>query len=554
MAGPSPSPVFEPNEIDDIPDQLETLGKAQKKAVLARTIELARELAPLARLVTLKSNASPLDRAFERLARKERFLPLEGITRLSTGLRLPAARQWRRDRSLRDALYVLYRLQIAKTIVSELSDEGIDVPLAFVLTVFRREGGFAVPLGLEDLRLGVVPPPMPAPNWPLTNNFLGPHFSFHLEKESPPWVIYGPLIRGVRERIESRAQVLTALARLTPPSDALIWLGAAKQAAFTLYLLLVGGLDYMTAGVAWPGFGGYENQRLIFRYIYARNRVGIRPALFLADVLSDGDQVFRDIARVDAAGFRAGTLPPTALTLLLRGIGEEQQHYVVPARASVFTTAIVKESVVALESMRKIPLWCGGKAFDPPLPAAVAYIRYNGGDVNFTMMVLNLLDRVLNGSSLSSPRLTRNPAAKLRNGLAEFRRSRNPEVWTILDEWKEGTEDTTFLKSELIRKGFQWRKALLEDAEGGMTSLPGPSELRFRGDLNSRGRMETALPLLEALTEKKLWPAFLDVMVSPTGTGKRPWIGHSPERIGNEVGLNVLRFYYTIRGYETVFR
>ncbi len=555
MARAPASQIFEPVAVDGIPARLQALTRAQREAVTGRALGLARELAALVRLVTLKHGTSPLDRLFVKLARSERFhLPLEGIERLSTGLRLPEPSRWKRADPLRDALYVLYRLQIAKTVAQQLTAEGIVCPISLVLTLFRREGGFAVPLGLDDLQLGLVPAPMPAPSWPITEAFLGPHSSFFLEKESPPWLRYGPLIRGVRERVQSREGIVRTARDEASLGSILRWMGASKQAAFTLFLFVLGGLDYMTAGVSWPGADDYADQRLIFRYLYARNRAAVRPELLFADLVQQGEQLFGEVCSIDPAAFRQGRLANEALAMLLTGTGEEQQHFVVPVRASHFTMLLVREAVVALSSMRTIPLWCGGKAFKPALPPTVAYVRYNGGDVNFVIMVLNLLDRVLNGSSsLPSPRLTRNSASRLTQGLADFRRSRNSDVWRILDEWNNGTEDTNYLKSEVVRKGVLWRSSLLEDAKGDFDSLPGKAELRFRDALNLTGHMATALPLLEALTEKQLWPALLELMLAPIGTGRRPWLGHAPNRIGNQIGMNVLRFHYTLRGYEVAF-
>lgn len=548
--------VLEPVAIAPIPAQLERLSRSQRAALRERVVALSKELVPWVRLVTLARGVSPLDRLFARLARKERFaLPLEGIERLSTGLRLPGPQQWRRDGPLRDALYVLMRLRAAKTIAEDLAAVRLDAPLAFVLTVFRREGGFAVPLGLDELQLGAVPPPLPAPQWSITQHFLGPHHAFHLEKEAPPWLRYGPLIRGVRERIDSRAGLLRLLQDARhAPGEALLWLRAAKQAAFTLYLFVLGGLDYMTTGVSWPGADDFADQRLLFRYVYARNRAAIRPDWFLSDLLSEGVRLFDDVCTVTPAALRDGSRVDHALALLVQGEGEAQQHYVLPNRAQAVATLFVREAVVALLSMRSIPLWCGGKAFEPALPPAVAYMRYNGGDVNFVVMVLNLLDRILDGPALPGPRLARGPAARLEKGLAEFRRSRNKAVWTVLDTWKEDTEATSFLKSEPVRKGFLWRAALLADAKGTLTSLPGAAESRFRGELNGRGDMASALPLLEAMTDRNLWPAFAEVMTLPIGVGRKPWLGHAPNRIGNQIGLNVLRFHYTLRGYEEAFR
>lgn len=68
-----------------------------------------------------------------------------------------------------------------------------------------------------------------------------------------------------------------------------------------------------------------------------------------------------------------------------------------------------RESVMVLEALRRAPLINGGPRFEKPLPLAVAYIRYNAGDIHFLVILLNLLEKIV---------LDKLPAPKLEGGTA----------------------------------------------------------------------------------------------------------------------------------------
>ena len=81
----------------------------------------------------------------------------------------------------------------------------------------------------------------------------------------------------------------------------------------------------------------------------------------------------------------------------------------------------------------------------------------------------------------------------------------------------------------------------------------GREQRKLMDDLNARGYMDSAFPLLNAMTRNNAWGLFERVMISHIGRNRKPWLGHSHSRLIDQVGENVLRFYYTLRGYSEAF-
>jgi hypothetical protein len=90
------------------------------------------------------------------------------------------------------------------------------------------------------------------------------------------------------------------------------------------------------------------------------------------------------------------------------------------------------------------------------------------------------------------------------------------------------------------------------DARSFSTELHGPNERRHMEELNTDGQMDTAEPLLKALTEHDLWDDLRKAMVAHIGKDKKPWLGHSD--FLDDIGLRVLRFCYMHRGFQEAFQ
>jgi len=71
-------------------------------------------------------------------------------------------------------------------------------------------------------------------------------------------------------------------------------------------------------------------------------------------------------------------------------------------------------------------------------------------------------------------------------------------------------------------------------------------------ELNSKGQMDTAEPLLKTLSTADLWMDVEKSMVAHIGTNKKPWLGHSG--FLDPIGLNALKFFYMYRGFQHAFQ
>jgi hypothetical protein len=96
------------------------------------------------------------------------------------------------------------------------------------------------------------------------------------------------------------------------------------------------------------------------------------------------------------------------------------------------------------------------------------------------------------------------------------------------------------------------REAIARDAASFSTELHGPNERRHMAELNAEGQMDTAEPLLRAVSQHELWNDVQKALVAHVGTGGKPWLGHSD--FHDDIGMRALRFYYMHRGFENAFQ
>lgn len=121
----------------------------------------------------------------------------------------------------------------------------------------------------------------------------------------------------------------------------------------------------------------------------------------------------------------------------------------------------------------------------------------------------------------------------------------------MIRRWRE--EPASYLlRQRPIARQVVLRTAIAEDARTLSLDLHGPKERRHMAELNADGEMDTAEPLLKALTEHDLWDDLRQAMVAHIGKGKKPWLGHSD--FLDDIGLRTLRFHYMHRGFQEAFQ
>jgi hypothetical protein len=187
--------------------------------------------------------------------------------------------------------------------------------------------------------------------------------------------------------------------------------------------------------------------------------------------------------------------------------------------------------------------------------------------------------------------------ARLLGGLRRFRRPKPPSrskskerefalseyegVWTVYGRWLDEGEryllrHTGEAPEDDVRKRRAIRLALVKDAietsrnlfAFSRQKLVGRNEEAFQARLrSSEGELDTALPLIDALTEGRLWGDLEQVMVARIGPAGETWLGShgigsvKPDykrrtqnaELGVEIGENVVRFHHLLQSYLRVF-
>lgn len=568
--------------------QMKSASGSDAKAILFQIEQLRTKLTKIAVHATDRDGRSPIDRAYDdwweqwvgkRLAKNEKN-SVSGAKSLSWKLRIePTTKLNTRNYNILGlSLFALFRLSIAEVVQKKL--ESFKVSFADVLAMYRSEGDLSVPLSYNSCILyGLLLPRKENVDWPLSpddipwtnhfiDNFLSVNHTFDIDK------LDRPNLKNVDDKnsfeaywqsIRSSIDTLYKL-RASKPKNAVSagffsvmeWFQEAKEAAFVLYMLLIGGLDFYT----------YLANDLGFAYNYARNRKSANRSVDFLQAFQQGRDVYRDVTNVT---------PTLSSNSLIAILDKRSHHHIVPLFPIEFVSTIITEAMVRIEAFRREQLICGSQEFDPPLPTSVAYIRYNGWDIYFVVLVLEVLYVILvKHPKMKSRVKSENPSIqRLRESLAKFDKDRN-EVWTILKKWREAEKryekdpnsDTGYFLFD-NRNRVLIKKALAQDAISVAKDdvrLPGTQEKLLISELNAKGLMNTAVPIIDALTKtpkvepvkgrpvSQGWYDFEKVMVAHIGKNGKSIIA-DPMTIsyGREVGQNVLKFYCLNEGYKTAF-
>ena len=549
-------PIKLPLDLADSTPFPSRLSREQRGRVMQEIGRLREQLGLIASVATGTGNRAPIDKRFLALRKREHFeYPLKGLENLSRKLKVVALP--RNDKQRGETLYALIRLSIAQRIVALVRAEGVTAHLPEPLALHRMEADLDVPLALDRLGDGITPPDLTEnPFGNVAPLFKGPHHTFFLQKQTPPPELLKTFVQGIQLAVTTHESMKKALVKgdLFEGHGALSWLESGKKGAMTLYLHILGGLDMYAQAILSPTSGVVDRQLNDFRYPYARNRVFIDPTLSFSDALIAGLKVFHAFTRVSREEFLGGTFKPQAIvaTTHNRKRGTLLHHFL-PKDPIEFGAAIGRESVMVLEALRRAPLINGGPRFKAPLPHAVAYLRYNAGDIYFLVIVLNLLEKIVIDKTPRPKYAKEEKAAldRLKRGLKDFKQPDKKDVWTVLRRWRE-EPGSYFLRKRPVARQATLREAIALDAGSLSTQLYGPNERRHMAELNNDGQMNTAEPLLMALTEQDLWDDLRRAMVAHIGQGGKPWLGHS--NFLDNIGLRALRFYYMHRGFQEVFQ
>lgn len=381
-------------------------------------------------------------------------------------LRVRRLEQCRRHREIQRTYYSISRLLIVEETQRELAETGFTSTLATILTMFRREGVLSLPLSVRDADLKFIPDQPYSPctrrilqlrkeccNFPICNDVLGYQTTFTLARcdsrtkkcfpgEEREMVFRWEgsqymYVREVRKWVGDRRRILAN------PNPGLMWLRKVKEGAVSLFLLLMGGLDFYQVNPSPPDDRQPETAvEDVFSYNYARNRLRSGLEGDFNTLRQEGREVFRSICPNDVRSFVTGTYEESSLVCALdRG----KKRHVLPMDAIAFSTVILTEAMVRWETLRRESLICdqSDPGSEPWLPPGVARLRYNGWDVYFVLWVLDVLDFVLHGDPITQLERNQkwwNKAVRTANEkISEFQRSQdlNPsEKKRQSERWK----------------------------------------------------------------------------------------------------------------------
>jgi hypothetical protein len=559
-------PILVKHNLADANPFSSALTRRKRDSLLSEIETLRNGVIGISDAVAMKRDVSPLDAVYDTLAKNEKFDSGARVKFLSHKLRIKRKDDIRTDEDFQKTLYGLLRLNACSWVVDSLSEQKLSVALPDVLALYRVEGDLAVPLSDFAIASEIVPDSsQPACsstvtqdciNWPDAVQFLGIHHSFHaLKNQQVNNPEYSSFVDGLRDMVRDRDAMLRDLysGRIRSGYSVIDWLRSAKSGAMTLFLLLLGGLDVFTVGVLEPGDGRWRWPKPVFAFHFARNRVGAGLATSFGKALSEGADTFERLAGTSELQFDTGKQWRDSLITVLHGSPGSRQLHVIPIDPLYFVSTILTEAVTLLENLRRTSLPWGGKQFSNPLPPTVGYLRYHGGEVYFLIWVLDILDKVVNGNQpKTSFGAETNAIKKVRDGLAGYTRKKKKEVWTLLDQWRKESSSSGYLKSKPVLSGSMLRAAMRDDAIAGTTDVPGRTERSVVSELNAKGGFESALPLIDALTDADLWGHFETVMTSHIGNDGAVWLGNSPTiTYDNVVGRNVMRYHYLRRGYAS---
>lgn len=545
------------------------LSAAELGEVQAAIAALRTKASRAAAVAEVARGKSALDRDYEQLKREwgAVFVPPNGATSLGHLLDLPSDAQVakRKRRVAADAFYALCRLVVATETQTACLPLVPDLTLAAVLALFRTEGNLHIPPSLEGIRLGLLPQPWKSdarPDWPITHAFMSDLGSFHLDRdpgavptasdsEVKDWQRFVKAIESVttdREHLQRKIEL--EIKRPRPGSHtALQLLTFLKIVSFCFYELLLAGLDFYVPA-AGPLDARWEK---VFAYNFARYRKILGAKETFVELVAAGITAYRSVVVADLARFMSSDGGgKQALILTLSRRNRAFDRHVVPRSPIDNPAIIVGEGVIRLEACRRGALWLGGPKFADPLPYSLAYVRYSSWDVYFIVLLLDALDRALNGSSLKSFATKEEKGALQRvRDLLRSKKDETKDAWGVLDRWRtDEAFRTTFSGRMSIRD------AILADAMAGPHDAPGSAESLFVADLlsPSKGGFGPALDLIGVLTSEHAWgdakhvfTAYARYMVDANGT-ERPKLNRGYPNI-----QNALRFTYLHEGYSRAF-
>lgn len=544
-----------------------SLTRTERLVLRDEIEEIRSSLSPLSDVILYKNGKNKIDLSFVRLEQEEMWeRPPKGTDYPSHKLRIKNQNLIRTNTDLVSGYNALLRLDIAKKVQSNLK---IRISIPEILAMYRTEGDLAIPLSILTMNKKLPPDKPLFPDFEFVNLFFWNHHVFFTEKK-PNNPKYRHIINGICSTIKTREKIRFDLLvqkygsyRFPPNSKGhgpLSWLNAAKGHAFTAYLSLIGGLDFYTMDYLSADDQNAELPKQLFSYNYARNRKNLDYPERFSELINKGIEVYEKVTEVKFEDFMNGIIDEKSIVSCIYKKGNNFNHFFMPYSPTIFSSIIIAESAIRLESFRVSPLICGGNGFrEDPLPPSVAYIRYNAWDIYFIVIVLDTLERVLKLKNLERlPKTEIENIKKLKIEIKEF--EEDPDVWYVLKKWRD-KKSNYYPRTDLVRKRTKMILALLNDAKSlfgsyDFSRYPGINEINLKNELNSekKGKLSSALPIIEKITKKHLWGVFEKVMVSHIGPKNQVWLGRSSTtKLGNEIGMNTLRFYYLLRAYEDAF-
>lgn len=452
-----------------------------------------------------------------------------------------------KKRHYRDIIYTLYRLQIAKKVKEELAID-FNISLSELFTLYLIEGDLNIPLSLVTYYLELEPNELMyrnkegkivryLPYGYHFKNYSSPHLTFYVEKKELKFS-QKSFQKEVKICLKDRAFILNNIAKVFTYKSRedlpfnwevkpLPVLQNTKENAIQMNLLAYLGLDIYSLNI-FPIEGLYERDRKrIFCYHYARFRIQGGSKREFDTLLDEAKQIYDQCTRIDEKQFKEGKLYTKSLVCTDYNIkDQDHNHHIIPLDPVDFVSIFVKEGLVTFQAFKTCQLIFGGNRFDievnnvqkEGLPPSVAYVRYNMGDIQFTLVLLDLLSKVVLNIKITHH--SKIYLWNIKNKLREFRKDEYKSLWDIAEQ----TPD--YLNNKDVRSGKTIRDAIARDARDGNKyeiNSPGETEQNAIDELLIKGKLNLVVPLVNMMTTEDLWQDFQQYMLSPAVLVSNKW-------------------------------
>ena len=437
----------------------------------------------------------------------------------------------------RNTIYSLWRLKIAKIAVEELKKD-VKASLAEVLALYQTEGDLNIPLSLLAVHLEIEPNGLHfisrgkvvyyVPLGHASENYGSPHQTFHVEKNDLEKLFYqGKFQKEVESTLKSRQFILdNANMEIVHNATPLLTLQNAKENTLQMYLLSLIGLDIYSWGT-WPIYGFYDRDRKrFFCYHYARYRIKAGSNRSFDVIHTEAKETYDRMTKVTQDEFVAGDLTTDSIICTLYDHKKKGgQHHFMPVDPIDFTSNIIKEGLITFLALKRDGLIFGGERFDitingrkkAGLPSAVAYMRYNMGEINFTLILMETLYKLIHRRSNA-----RSPSYlwKIKDKLKEFHKDSNDAIWEIVTDRPEFLKEKDVTSGKIIRSAISYDS---RDSEKYTLGNPGKNEKETIKELREKGKLATVIPLIDAMTTKELWDDYQKAIFSSYILNSKRW-------------------------------